>query len=129
LRKRCHFCGRFFVPDRRVEERQKACRRDSCKKARKHTSQQAWCQKNPGYFEGRYAYVREWRQKKRQSQSQIIQDKRPPSEPCLKLVLLLPGVKDRMIQDKIVLRRLTGHTFAPHGWQLKLIQDKMDAPQ
>jgi hypothetical protein len=66
---------------------------------------------------------------KRQSQSQMIQDKRPPSEPCLKLVLLLPGLKDRVIQDKIVLRRLAGRTFAPHGWQMKLIQDTIDKPQ
>ena len=129
MRKRCHFCGKFFVPDRRVGERQKACWRDSCKKARKHMSQQAWCEKNPGYFEGRYAYVKEWRQNKRQSPAQVIQDKRAPSQPCLKLVLLLPGLKDRMIQDKIVLRRLAGHTFAPDGWQMKVIQDTMDEPQ
>jgi hypothetical protein len=75
--------------------------------------------KNPGYFKGRYAYVKEWRQKKRLAtlaqKEGVIQDKTRPFQPCQKLILLIPGEKGAMIQDKIVLQRLTGRTFAACG--------------
>jgi len=50
--KQCKFCGKFFIPDPRVKERQKACSNPECKKKRKKASQDAWVQKNPGYFIG-----------------------------------------------------------------------------
>ena len=119
LGKRCQFCGQFFVPDYRVKERQKACRRAECRKARKRLAQQTWCAKNPGYVEGRYSYVKEWRQKRRDgvqpSGPEMIQDKIPPAKPCLRLILLIPGEKEEMIQDQIVLRRLSRRTFAAYG--------------
>ena len=119
LRKKCLFCGRFFIADRRVRKRQKACLREGCRKARKQNAQREWVGKNPGYFKGRYAYVKEWRQKKRLAtlaqKEGVIQDKTRPFQPCQKLILLIPGEKGAMIQDKIVLQRLTGRTFAACG--------------
>jgi hypothetical protein len=31
----------------------------------------------------------------------MIQDKIPPAKPCLRLILLIPGEKEALIQDKI----------------------------
>jgi hypothetical protein len=114
--KRCLFCGRFFIPDRRVGARQKACGRESCKKARKHSSQDQWIRKNPGYFKGRYEYVKEWRGRQKEAGKKVIQDKIPPAKSWYKLVLLVPGgIKTSMIQDKIILERVQGRTFWAHG--------------
>ena len=117
--KRCLFCGRFFIADHRVGERQKACSRQACKKARKQLAQRNWCQKNPGYFHGRYPEVKRWREKRKSALALptpgMIQDKIPLSEPLLKLVLLIPGKKEDMIQDEIRLRRLEGRTFVADG--------------
>ena len=117
--KRCQFCGRFFVPDYRVREKQKACGRLECRKDRKRLAQEAWCAKNPGYFQGRYPYVKEWRQRKkaadRPSDPEMIQDEIPLSKPLLRLILLIPGEKEGMIQDKIVLQRQSRRTFAACG--------------
>jgi hypothetical protein len=119
LQKRCVVCGRYFIADPRVGERQKACRRDSCKRARKHLAQQAWCEKNPGYFHGRYPDVKRWRERKKAelgtSGQPMIQDKIPLSKPLLRLILLIPGDKDTMIQDKILLRRQSRRTFVADG--------------
>ncbi len=119
MQKRCVVVGRFFIPNPRVEQRQKTCQRDSCKKVRKHLSQRAWCEKNPGYFQGRYPYVKQWREKRKASLGisvqSVIQDKIPPSKPLLRLILLIPGDKDRMIQDKILLRRQSRCTFVADG--------------
>lgn len=117
--KRCLFCGRFFIPDRRVGQRQKACSREVCKKARKQKAQREWVQKNPGYFLGRYPYIKEWRQKRKSSPGtagpQMIQDKIHPAKPLLRLILLIPAEKEDMIQDKIVLQRQSRRTFAAYG--------------
>ena len=45
----------------------------------------------------------------------VIQDKIPPSKPLLRLILLIPGEKEGMIQDKIVLQRQSRRTFAAYG--------------
>lgn len=120
--KRCIFCGRFFVPDRRVGMRQKACGRGECRRARKQLAQSQWVAKNPEYFKGRYWYVKEWRQKRKEAQvkgfagKKGIQDKKPPAKCWHKLALLIPeGIKTSMIQDKIILQRLHGRTFWVHG--------------
>ena len=117
--KRCQFCGRFFIPDHRVGERQKACGRVECRQARKRLAQETWCSKNPDYFQGRYPYVKEWRLRKkavvRPSGPEMIQDEIPPSKPLLRLILLIPGEKEGMIQDKIVLQRQSRRTFAAYG--------------
>jgi hypothetical protein len=59
--KRCAFCGRFFRPDKRVGDRQKSCQVPRCQKKRRQAQQKAWLSRNPGYFTGRYEYVKEWR--------------------------------------------------------------------
>ena len=117
--KKCQFCGRFFIPDFRVGERQKACTRVECRQARKHSAQEAWLAKNPGYFRGRYPYVKEWRLRKKTaaqlSGPEVIQDEIPPAKPLLRLILLIPGEKEGRIQDKIVLQRKSRRTFAAYG--------------
>ena len=117
--KRCVFCGRFFIPDYRIGERQKACFREACKNARKQQAQREWVQKNPGYFQGRYPYVKGWREKRKSSLgtpgAEMIQDEILSSKPLLRLILLIPAEKGQRIQDKIVLRRQSRCTFAAYG--------------
>jgi hypothetical protein len=109
--KRCLFCGQYFAPDYRVGDRQKSCRRPECRKARKKEAQRQWCEKNPGYFEGRYPYVVAWRRKRK-----MIQDKIPPKNLYVELVIRIPAKKKDMIQDEIVLKRVGARTFAAHGY-------------
>ena len=56
----------------------------------------------------------------------MIQDKIPLSKPCLRLILVIPGGKDGMIQDEIRLRRQSQRTFVADGYGESLIQDKID---
>jgi len=119
---KCLYCGRYFVPDRRVGVRQKACHREACKRARKQESQKNWCKKNPDYFKGDYWRVKEWRRKKKEAlfpsgmkQDKMIQDEIPGSKPYQKLILLIPEDKMGMIQDEIRLRKVAGYTFAAYG--------------
>lgn len=124
--KRCLFCGRYFTPDRRVGERQKACQRPECKKARKRLSQRAWHDNNPGYFKNHYIdYIKPWRQKRRGSlikkdeindnNPQVIKDEIPLSNSLQKLILLIPAGRTAMIKDKIILRRVGRYTFSAYG--------------
>jgi len=102
-----------------VRARQKACGREVCKQARKQKAQSEWVAKNPGYFQGRYPYVKEWRARRKSSLGntgpEMIQDKIPLAKPLLKLILLIPGDKEGMIQDTIVLKRQSRCTFAAYG--------------
>ena len=108
------------MPDPRVGQRQKACHREPCKRQRKVVAQRTWCENNPGYFQGRYPYVRQWRQEKKLSSEGVdpgrIQDKIPPSKPCQRLILVIPAEKDLMIQDEIRLRRQSRCTFVADGY-------------
>jgi len=83
-------------------------------------AQRRWCEQNPGYFQGRYPYVKQWREQKkscsREPPSPMIQDKIPLSKPCLRLILVIPADKDGMIQDEIRLRRQSQHTFVADGY-------------
>lgn len=128
MSKHCEFCGRFFVPDPRVGNRQRACSRPECGKARKRASQQAWLAHEPAYFSGRYSYVKEWRLKRRQEAGSMIQDEIPTAKPVLKLVFWVPASRLLMIQDEITLRRFTGSTFAAPGVSRKMIQDTIAQP-
>jgi len=102
LGKRCLFCGRFFVPDLRVSERQKACPREGCKRARKRLSQRLWCKKNPDYFKDHYSLsVKPWRQRRRILEEDTIKDKRSSSKSLLRFTLLIPGDRVRMIKDEM----------------------------
>jgi len=94
-----------------VRQRQKACFNPECKKKRKKTAQDIWVQKNPGYFTGRYPYVKAWRKNKA-----MIQDEIPHGKPLQKLIFLIPADTIRMIQDKILLKRSGKRTFTAHGF-------------
>lgn len=130
MAKQCMYCGRYFIPDKRVGERQKACQRDGCKRRRKKDAQKRWLYKNPGYFRNHYNdYVKDWRQKKKQELTSsfvkrdkikdmkkgMIKDEIRPSKPLQKLILLIPADKSGMIKDEIRLRRVDGYTFAAYG--------------
>ena len=111
MAKRCLFCGRYFVPDHRVKERQKSCRRPRCRKARKKAAQDAWVEKNPGYFESLYeTYVKPWRKRK------MIKDEIPSEKSLQKLIILIPDKVAGMIKDEIRLKRVGARTFAAHGY-------------
>ena len=130
MSKHCEFCGRFFVPDPRVGDRQRACSRPECQDTRKRSSKRAWLERETpaGYFAGRYSYVKEWRKKRRQAMSKVIQDEIPPSKPVVKLVFWVPVTRLSMIQDEITLRRVVGTTFAASGVTKRMIQDTIARP-
>jgi hypothetical protein len=46
----CCICRRWFVPDRRVGRRQRACSAPACQIARRAKTQAAWRRRNPDYF-------------------------------------------------------------------------------
>jgi hypothetical protein len=51
LKKRpCRICRRWFVPDRRVGGRQRACSATACQIARRVRTQASWRRRNPDYF-------------------------------------------------------------------------------
>lgn len=120
--KKCLYCGRYFVADKRVGARQKACHRGVCKRLRKQESQKNWHKKNPEYFKGDYWRVKEWCEEKKKAllpsgmkQDKMIQDKIPISKAYQQLILLIPEDKAGMIQDEIRLRKVAGRTFAAYG--------------
>jgi hypothetical protein len=62
--RRCHYCGRLFVADPRVGNRQRACS-NACQRLRKRENNRVFREKNPEYGRApeRYAYLKEWRRK------------------------------------------------------------------
>lgn len=46
----CCICRRWFVPDRRVGRRQRACSAPTCQTARRARTQASWRRRNPDYF-------------------------------------------------------------------------------
>ena len=46
----CCICRRWFVPDRRVGRRQRACPAPTCQVARRARTQASWRRRNPDYF-------------------------------------------------------------------------------
>jgi hypothetical protein len=112
MTKRCLFCGRYFVPDCRVKDRQKSCHRPLCRKARRKAAQEAWVKKNPDYFADFYVtYVRPWRRRRG-----VIKDEIPSRKPLQKLIIFIPDDKVGMIKDEIVVRRVGTRTFVAHGY-------------
>jgi predicted nucleic acid-binding Zn ribbon protein len=61
VKKRCQYCGKLFIPDKRIGTRQKACSAE-CQKLRKKDNNRAFGKNNPGYWRGRYSVTKEWRQ-------------------------------------------------------------------
>ena len=46
----CRICRRWFVPDRRVGRRQRACSGLACQITRRAKTQASWRRRNPDYF-------------------------------------------------------------------------------
>lgn len=57
--KLCIICNEPFIPDPRVGDRQRVCKKLSCKLQRKKLAQGNWLLKNPGYFKGRYPQLKD----------------------------------------------------------------------
>ena len=83
--RKCWYCGRGFVADRRVGDRQKACS-VACQKLRKQENNRLYREKNPGCWKNHYEdYVKPWRQKhpdyqRQWRQRRKAQQKATPSE-------------------------------------------------
>jgi hypothetical protein len=61
-KKRCAYCGRWFQPDPRIGDDQKACPRKTCRRQRKRQAQARWRADHPDYFRGstHYHIHKEW---------------------------------------------------------------------
>jgi hypothetical protein len=79
-KKVCCYCGNYFVPDRRVGNRQKACS-IACQRVRKKENNRAFSEKNPGYWSQRYEEVKQWRQRHPDYQRRWRQAKRKRRSP------------------------------------------------
>lgn len=83
--KRCCYCGKKFVPDPRVGDRQKACSM-ACQKLRKQENNRLYRNKNPDYWKNHYQdHVKPWRQKhpdyqRQWRQRRKVQKEATPSE-------------------------------------------------
>lgn len=124
MAKRCEYCGRYFIPDKRVGNRQRACFRPECKRQRKLQGQKKWKKSHPEVTAHHYEdYVKPWREARRNERRErqaslrpeVIRDKIPPSNPYWELVLLIPEETRDMIRDEIRLRRLDNSTFVAYG--------------
>ena len=53
-RRKCRCCTKFFIPDRRTEDRQRYCSKPDCRQASKTASQRRWLSQdgNGDYFRG-----------------------------------------------------------------------------
>lgn len=81
-KRECLYCGRWFVPDPRVDRRQKACSIE-CQKLRKKENNRLYRQKNPGYWKNHYEdYVKPWRQRHPDYQRQWRQGRKRGSHPA-----------------------------------------------
>lgn len=58
-RRRCPSCGRLFVADLRVGDRQRTCGREACRQQYKREYDRQWRRKHPDYFRGSYAQQKE----------------------------------------------------------------------
>lgn len=73
----CTICRRWFRPDARVGERQRACDRPGCQTARRQKTQASWRRRNPDYAIA-------WRLDRRKAQTEAPQPLRlPPPLPRL----------------------------------------------
>ncbi len=50
----CRICGKWFVPNPRVGDRQKTCGREACKRKWHARKCNEWNRKNKAYFQGNY---------------------------------------------------------------------------
>lgn len=105
----CIICKDSFIPDPRVGDRQKVCKKLSCKLQRKKLAQQHWVRKNPGYFKGRYPQLKGQilANKKQQAQSSLTACSGIQDELTFNKDIVLTALKYIMsIQDEIT-RKIT----------------------
>jgi len=126
--KHCQVCGEAFIPDRRVGDRQIVCKKLACQQERKRRSQERWLAKNPGYFKGRYAYTKawreahpgclqRWRQRQKAKNRVEIQDE-------LTLVKSIPLSERRDMQDELT-ACFSKHLLEPERAAASEVQDKL----
>jgi hypothetical protein len=83
--KSCCYCGKRFLPDPRVGDRQKACS-VTCQKLRKGENNKLYRERNPGCWKNHYEdYVKPWRKQhpdyqKQWRQRRKVQQKATPKE-------------------------------------------------
>jgi hypothetical protein len=121
-KKRCMYCGRYFIPDIRVGAKQKACKDKACQAKRKKASQGRWLESNSGYLAGRYDFVKQWRkehpdyQRQWRAKRREIQDEIHPTKPIRTIRLVIPAEWFKgEIQDEIRLKRQCGCGFFVAG--------------
>jgi len=61
-KRRCAFCHCWYQPDPRTTKQQRACKKDTCRKARKSSADRSWQIKHPGYGKSRKLKIRAWAQ-------------------------------------------------------------------
>ena len=83
----CLICKEDFTPDPRVGDRQKVCRKLSCKLQRKKRAQQQWVRNNPDYFKGRYPQLKE----------QILANKKQTAQSRPKACF---GIQDKLMSNQ-----------------------------
>lgn len=132
---RCVYCGRYYKADPRAKKTQKSCSDPECRAKRKKESREKWLEANPGYFNGRYEYVKQWRKKNPDYQRQWrakrreIQDGITPAEPVKTMVLVIPAeLLKNEIQDEIRLVRQCGCGLYVAGGQKKAMRYKIRLP-
>src|SRR3990170_4183743 len=106
-KKKCLYCGREFISDSRVGQRQKACS-VQCQTLRKKENNKAFSKNNPGYWHGRYEYVKEWRQKHSDYQRQWRQQRKQsvlPGEDEIQAEILRKAI-DSIEKNLIPLRKI-----------------------
>lgn len=59
-KKRCPYCRDYFIPHPSVGQRQEACKKIQCQKARKSKNNREWRKQNPKHHKGDYPRVKEW---------------------------------------------------------------------
>jgi hypothetical protein len=78
--KTCSYCGKEFIPDPRVGDRQKACSL-ACQRLRKQDNNRLYRDKNPGYWKNHYQdHVKPWRQQHPDYQRQWRQRRKVQSK-------------------------------------------------
>src|SRR2546425_11690880 len=104
-RRKCRCCTKFFIPDRRTEDRQRYCSKPGCRQASKAASQRRWLSKdgNGDYFRGadevrrvlawRKSHPGYWKRKTPSSQgTQAVDLKTPnPDQSSCNVTRGLPG--------------------------------------
>lgn len=106
-KKKCLYCGREFIVDPRVGQKQKACS-VQCQKLRKRENNKAFSRNNPGYWHGRYEYVKEWRQKHPDYQRQWRQKRKQsilPNQDEIQAEILRKAI-DSIEKNLIPLRKI-----------------------